>query len=278
MKKIVFWISVALVLALWPLSFYLANKDSWLPFFFAFAIILLDWILYLKNIKFHFFLYLLLPLVHPAFLAFPFFAFLLIVMPIKKVPSWKNLSLVIYTVLLVFISLFTYKTFYAYSIFTPDPLAFDTLNKKISLIPNRNLARIYENKTTIFQDKLKSNIFISLDPNNYFFSYHPQEIGGNQNLSKFPYPALILFLIGLYFLPENKHKNWLFSFFITAVISIAFINNQDRFDTLLYLPVSLISFYGLRKIAESSKINFLFFSIFFIPVSLIELIRVVIFK
>lgn len=278
MKKLFYWISAVLVLAFWPLSFFLANRDSWMPFFLVLIILLVDLVLYLKQVDYHYFLYLLLPLIHPAFLAFPFFAFLLIVMPIKKVPSWTILAPIIYTVLLVFVSLFTYKTFYAYSIFTPDPLAFDTLNKKISLIPNRNLARIYENKTTIFQDKMKSNIFISLDPNNYFFSLHPQEIGGNQNLSKFPYLAIIIFLIGVYFLPENKHKYWIISLFITAAISIAFINNQDRFDLILYLPVSIICLSGLKKILDTSSTYSWIFMTVFIPISIIELIRILVIK
>jgi hypothetical protein len=179
---------------------------------------------------------------------------------------------------LIAIFLFSFKSFYAYSIFTPDPLAQDTLIKKISIIPNRNLARIFENKTTIAQEKFKSNLFLSLDLNNYFFSLHPRElVGENQNLAKFPYLALFPFLIGLFFIPENKHKKWIITTFAAAAISLGFINNQDKFDFLIFMPVFLVCFYGIRKIFDSNKYAWIF-SLLFIPASLIELARIFVFK
>ncbi len=160
------------------------------------------------------------------------------------------------------------------TIFTPDPLAIDIQSTKISLIPNRNLARIYENKTTIPLDKFKSNVFVSLDLNNYFFSLHPQEIIGGLNLTKYPYLAIIPFLVGLYFFSENKLRKWILCTFIVAVLSLAFINRQDKFDILLYFPVSAICLHGLRKIYTSSVI-FYFFSSVFIPISTIEFLRII---
>ena len=278
MKKLLFWVSAVLMLAFWPVSFILANQDSWIPFFVALTLLLIDWLLYLKKFKYHYFLYLLFPLIHPAFLFFPVISLIFIVISTEGKHEWRNLTLAIFTSLLIFVSLFSYKNFLAYSIFTPDPLAQDNLSKKISLIPNRNLARIYVNKTTIFQDKYKANFFKSFDLNNYYFASHPQESGDGQNLIKFPYLALIVFLIGLYYLPENKRKYWLVSIFITATTSIAFINNQDKFDLVLLLPVFLISFYGLKKLLETFGIYFWIFSAIFIPVSIIELMRIVIIK
>ncbi len=278
MKKLIFFVSAVLMLAFWPLSFLFANQDSWVPFFVALTILLVDWLLYLNKFKYHYFLYLLFPLIHPALLLFPIISLIFIVISTEGKPRWRNLTLAIFTSLLIIVSFFSYKTFYAYSIFTPDPLAFDTLNKKISLIPNRNLAKVFMNKTTIFQDKFKSNIFISLDPNNYFFGLHPQELGNNQNLTKFPYLAIFPFLIGLYYLLDSKSKHWIISIFVAIASSIAFINNQDRFDILLYLPIVLICLNGLKKIFDSSSFNFSIFSAFFIPISIIELARLIIFR
>lgn len=260
------------MLVFWPISFVMANADTWPIFVIAPVILIIDWVLYLKKFKYHYFLYLILPLIHPAYLVFPVIAILLNIKDVKKV------SLTIYTVLFIFISFFSYKTFYAHSIFTPDPLAWDTLNKKISLIPNRNLARIYENKTTISQEKFKANTFLSLDLNNYFFSLHPREEGNNQNLNKYPYLAIIPFLLGLFFILENVHKKWLITVFTAAVLSLGFINNQDRYDLLIFLPVSLLCFYGLRKLANAFGIFFWIFSAAFIPITLIELTRIIVFK
>lgn len=184
------------------------------------------------------------------------------------------MSLVTYAVVLIFISLFSWKTFYAYSIFTPDPLAFDTLNKKISLIPNRNLARLYHNKTDIFQDKFKANVFTALDPNNYFFALHPREIFENQNLQKLSFPAIIPFLVGLYFLVKSKDRRWIVTTLLAGIFSIALINNPDKFDLILYLPISLICLVGLRNIFTFRPIYYLLFSFIFLPLSVMELARI----
>lgn len=275
MKNLIFWVSTSLIFAFWPISFFLTNAKTWPIFFLAPAILCFDWVLYLKKFKYHYFLYLILPLIHPTYLVFPVIAILL---NIKNIKNVKKVSFITYTALFIFISFFSYKTFYVYSIFTPDPLAKDTLIKKISLIPNRNLARIYENKTTIFLEKCKANVFLSLDLNNYFFSLHPREEGNSQNLSKYPYLAIIPFLLGIFFLLENAHKKWLITMFIAAVFSLGFINNQDRYDLLIFPPVSLLCFYGLRKITTAPKIWYWIFTVVFIPVSLFELTRIIIFK
>lgn len=260
------------MLVFWPISFYFANNDTWPIFASAILVLLVDWILYSRKNIYHDFLYLILPLIHPAYLIFPIIAVLPYVKDMKKIP------LGIYAVLLILMSLFSYKTFYAYSIFTPDPLARDTLIKKISLIPSRNLARIFENKTTVSQEKFKDNIFLSSDLNNYFFSLHPREVGGNQNLNKYPYLAIVPFLLGLFFILENIHRKWITTTYIAAVISIGLINNQDKFDVLIYLPISLLCFYGLKKLANTSTKYFWIFSLVFIPVTIIELIRMFVVK
>jgi len=272
MKNLIFWVSAVLMLVFWPLSFVLANLNSWMAFVVATTILILDWILYLKKFKYHYFLYLILPLLHPAYLIFP------IIAAIWHLKDAKKIAVVIYAIAIIIISIFSVKTFYAYSIFTPDPLAKDTLIKKISLIPNRNLARIFKNRTSVYQDKYKSNLFITLDLNNYFFALHPQELGSNQNLIKFPYLAIIPFLLGLFYFWKNRDKAWIFQIFLVSILSVGLINNQDRFDLLLYVPISLICISGLMKLKDLFGKYFWIFSLIFIPISLIELIRLIIYK
>lgn len=275
MKNILFWSSTLLVGIFWPVAFIGANTDGWLLYVLALAVITASWVLNKKGFRLHFFLYLFLPLIHPAYLFFPIFAFLFILVSTSSSrPRWRDLTLVAYIVLLIFTSIFSWKTFYAYSIFTPDPLSFDTLNKKISLIPSRNLARLFHNKTDLYQEKFKANIFTSLDPNNYFFALHPREIFENQNLNKFPYPALIPFFVGLFYLAAYKHKIWIVSVLLAGVFSIALINNRDKFDLILYLPIFLICFLGLEKLFNLPKKYYLIFSFLFIFLSSIELLRV----
>lgn len=268
MKTTLYWVSALLLGIFWPISFYLANSGSWLPFGAVVSIVVLDWFLFLKHFEYRYFLYLLAPLIHPALLLFPFLVLLLNFKDLKK------RSLIIFSVLLLAATLFTGKTFFANSIFTPDPLANDTLVKKITLIPNRKFARIFENKTTIFQDKLKSNFFLSVDLNNYFFALHPQESVDNQNLTKYPTLALIPFLTGLYYIFEDKRKKWIINTFLAGVFAIAFINNLDRYDVVFMLPISLICFYGLKKIYLSKNLISGLFSLLYFPFTLFELLRV----
>ncbi|KKT40320.1 hypothetical protein A3K29_02910 [Candidatus Collierbacteria bacterium RIFOXYB2_FULL_46_14] len=269
MKNLIFWTSTILIFVFWPFSFVLSNRSDSVIFILAALVLLVDRFLYLRKYQYHYFTYLVLPLLHPAYLFFPIVAILFYWSDIKK------MSLVIYAVFLIFISLFSWQSFYAYSIFTPDPLAFDTLNKKISLIPNRNLARIFHNKTDLFQDKFKSNVLTSLDPNNYFFALHPREIFENQNLHKFPFLAIVLFLIGLYLLIKSQDRLWIVSTLLAGIFSIALINNQDKFDLILYLPIALICLIGLRKIFTLCQAYYLIFSFLFLPLSIIELARII---
>ncbi len=269
MKNILFWVSEALILIFWPISFFLANSHSWNLYLLSLLVVTLNWYLYFKKFKYHYFVFLLLPIIHPAFLFIPIITILFWAFELPKG------ALLGFGALLLVVFLIFWKAFFAFSIFTPDPLANDTLVKKITLIPNRQVARVFENKTTIFIEKFKTNVFESLDLNNFFFGSHPQEVGGQQNLTKFSYLALVPFLLGLFYLNENAHKKWLLSILFSVIISIALINNQDRFNTLLFLPISLICLSGLKKIMDHDNqyLSWLF-SIIFIPLTLFELVRI----
>jgi hypothetical protein len=270
MNKVLFGVSAFLIFVFWPISFYLANRQTWLLFAASSLVVVLNWVLYTQKVKYHYFIYLILPLLHPAFLFVPIISILFY----RKDIILKSLAA--YTGILILLILLTFKSFYAYSIFTPDPLAKDTLIKKISLIPNRNLARVYENRFTVPLDKYKSNVFESIDINNYFFAFHPRELGSGQNLIKFSYLALVLFLYGIYYLNENIHKKWLLAVIFSSIFSLALINNQDRYESLLYFPISLVCFYGLKKIITNNNYFSKIFLIIFILISLTELIRVTI--
>lgn len=274
MKKVIFGSLVLITIIFWPISFIISNSHDWQIFFLAAIILAFDWFFYKRNFQFHYFFNLILPIIHPAFLFLPVSLLIFYFKEIKKTNA-----LIIYLSILVFVSLFSFKSFYAYSIFTPDPLAQDTLIKKISIIPNRNLARIYENKTTVYQEKYKTNAFLFLDLNNYFFSMHPREITGeNQNLQKYPFLAIFPFLYGLFLLPKHKDRKWVVSLFLSIVFSISFINNPDKFDLLLFIPISIISYIGINEfIAHHKKISIAIVPIF-LTISLVELSRIIFLK
>lgn len=266
-KNIFFWISFTLVAIFWPISFYRANTDTWISFFIPALVLLMDWCLYLRQVKYHYFIFLVLPLLNPVYLAFPFIYFLI---SLKEIP--KKI-IIIFSLCLLILTVFSYRHFYAYSIFTPDPFRQDTLIKKISLIPSRTLARVFENKATVPLDKYTSNFFTSMDLNNYFFALHPRENADNQILDKAPLLALIPFLIGFFYLSRNKHRKWLGVVFLSAVLSFAFINNQDRYDFLVFFPFILLIYFGLLEIKKWSNPTFALFTLVFIPSIIFELLR-----
>ncbi len=270
MKNNISWIVLILTLLFWPISFISNNQHTWLPFFVALFILGIDYLLFTKKNENRYFLYLLLPLVHPGYLIFPFVAIFLNFKKIKLVP------LLLYIAMLIILAFKLWGPFYSSSIFIKDPLALDSLSKKITLIPSRNLARIFENKTTPYQEKYMANIFISLDLNNYFFALHPQEVGGNQNLNKYPFLAIIFFLVGLFSIPDEKSKTWLYSIFLSSVLSLAFLSNQDKLDLIMYLPISLLIYNGLNKIKKNSYSQYLLFLLVYIPFTLFDFIRLLI--
>jgi len=53
------------------------------------------------------------------------------------------------------------------------------------------------------------------------------------------------------------------------------INNQDKFDLILYLPIFLICLVGLKKIFTLPPVYYLFFSFLFLPLSVMELARII---
>lgn len=129
------------------------------------------------------------------------------------------------------------------TIFTYDPLSYDTQVKKMSQIPNRLLGRLVQNKYLLYLDKFSGNFFFNLDLNNYFFALHPRETGNNQNLNKFPFFALILFLFGLVKCFSTSRKKYLL-FFLGLIVYLSFWANQDKADFILWPLILMFLFEG----------------------------------
>lgn len=133
--------------------------------------------------------------------------------------------------------------------------------------PNVFLARLFQNKAMIPIGKFEHNLTALLDPNNYFFGFHPREIvSGNQNAVKFPFVALPIFLVGLYLAAGDKSGRKVLFSFIFLAIALSLLANFDRYDFLLFFPLIYLFFKGLAKIPS------LYFVLAF-PLALIEVAR-----
>lgn len=95
----------------------------------------------------------------------------------------------------------------------------------------------YNTKTTILFDRYTSNILTLLDFPKYFFS-----------ATKFTYPAIVAFMIGVYISIKNKKRLKLWLTAGMLVLLISFFKKVDGWDFGLYPVLAVIIFDGLRKI------------------------------
>ena len=153
------------------------------------------------------------------------------------------------------------------TVFVNDYQAEQRILDKINLYPTVFFARVYQNKGRIYLDKITDNFFALADPSNYFFGFHPREIIGNQNLKKFPLVSIIFFLTGLYYFKSLKHKKFILIYSSISLFYLSILENFDRGDFLLWLPITLIILHGLNINYKNKYWDYiaLIFWIFTIP-------------
>jgi hypothetical protein len=101
------------------------------------------------------------------------------------------------------------------------------INQRRSFYKNSFIAKSLENKANFVLTKYKKNLFQVLDPNYYFFASHPRERAGVNEIKKFPWVSLFLFLPGVYLLVKNKESLILF-FSLSLVFLISFFEKIDQ--------------------------------------------------
>jgi hypothetical protein len=167
------------------------------------------------------------------------------------------------------------KVFFGSSIFYFEHNDQQKIIRQGYLYPNIYLARLFQNKPTIYKDRFLFNFFSVIDPNNYFFGYHPRQItADNQNLQKFPFLSLSFFLIGLFH--SVLKRKWFLVSLLIIFINLALLKNFDKTDGVLWLPLSGILIEGWQNF--TAKMNFLkwVFLIFFLIFTLTEYLQIVI--
>lgn len=150
--------------------------------------------------------------------------------------------------------------------------------QKSYLYPNIWLPRIFQNKLSVSWNQFNFNFFALVDPNNYFFNFHPREILiDNQNLPKFPFLAIVFFCFGLYNLGKNPNKEFLAVTVPILIFNLSLLKNFDRYDFTLYVPFSIIILSGFSDFKlyfkKHQKIFWVLFLIFTITEYLHFLVR-----
>lgn len=262
---------IVLCLLFWPLSLFLANTTGdfikyLIPaFLVGFSIFLIA----NKKNSFYFLPILAIPLVEPKLTAFPLVT-LAIVFLLEK--NRKNLLFVLLSLLIL---IFSWKNFWGQTIFQIDYQAHQEVIGKTYLYPTVVMARIFQNKPRIYLNKFNSNLFALIDPNNYFFNFHPREILiDNQNLNKYPFLSIIFMLFGLYYL--RKHVQWKFLLLIlgSMLFSLSILNIFDRNDFVLWLPMSLVIIHGIKIFHKNHKVIAPIYFALFLIFAILELIRI----
>lgn len=159
------------------------------------------------------------------------------------------------------------------TIFKHDYQAEQLILRNISLYPNPLMARTFQNKARIYLDKFVKNFFVLIDPNYYFFASHPSPLPLKLNLFKYPFPAIIYAIVGIFYFKDMVRKNLILASFLMLVVTLSTLTNFEGYEIILYIPVSLVIVHGINKFYRTNKKVFNYYAIFFIIFASAEVIR-----
>jgi len=143
---------------------------------------------------------------------------------------------------------------------SPNKISFKTIffpitqEEKINLDTKLGLdtslvKKFYYNRTTIFKDRYLKNVLLLTDLNNYFFIMHPREgIPDIVNRFKYPFWAIIFFIVAIKVTVRNKKYFNLWLIILGEIILLSFFKNIDGLDLILFLPISYLLYLGAKEI------------------------------
>lgn len=270
--SILWLLSIVAIFLIWPLSFLLHNSISEFGFYFFPTLLIGSSLFLFVKRKFYWTAPLLvIGVFNPALALFSVLATLA-----NSLLIYKNKLGWILVVLSLIVFVFGFNKFKSESVFYFDHNDQQVALRNTYLYPDVYTARIFQNKFTIYTNRLKFNFFALVDPNNYFFNFHPREISvTNQNLEKFPFLAIFLFLIGIYFYQNNS--NWKFILILSsaAILNLSLLKNFDKNDFILFLPIALAIVGGLSTLSQLFKRWNLILLIIFLIFSYVQILHLI---
>lgn len=273
-KKTVFKLSILFCLAFWPINLLLANIFSdFIGYIIPSMLLTVSFLLWNREGQQQW-VYklpiLIIPFFSPKLALFPLI-FIILDILISKARKTK----VIFFVVALTVLFIQWQPFFGQTIFKQDYEAQQKVIRNTYLYPSVLLARVFENKPRIFVDKFSNNFFALTDPSNYFFGFQPRQIvNDNQNLDKFPFLAIIFFVVGLFYLKDNRNLTFICLSLIAGIFCLSTLSIFDRNDFILWLPLSLI----IAKGVEITYTRYKLFSLFFIVFTIPQIIRILILK
>jgi hypothetical protein len=265
-------IAIIISLFFWPMGLWLKNNPGdFMTYLLPAVLLLLAYCLYsyCRDKQYWLIPVLLIPYLSPKLLLLPILVItILLIIGQRKIFIWLALGISLLG------AVFLFKPFWGQTIFKPDYEQTQQVIRNIHLYPSILLARVYQNKVRIITDKFNHNWVSLIDPSNYFFGFHPREdYLDNQNLDKYPYLALPFLIYGVFLISKHPNKLFLMTVIVSSILALSVLTNFDRHDFILYIPLSLLTIYGINK----AKINNLVW-VGFLIVSIEQLIRLILIK
>lgn len=264
---------ILIVFSFWPISLFLANdKANFIRYIIPSFFIILSFVLFKFKKTYYLIPLFFIPIFEPKLSILPLLAVTLDFIFEKKITKFI-IGLLVSIILLGL----NFNSFKGEAIFNKDYEAQQLVIRNIHLYPTPLLARIYQNKARTIIDKFDDNFFALTDPNNYFFAFHPREIPvKNQNLAKFPFLAIFLFLFGLFKCIKEKYNKYLFVITTSLILSLSILTNFDRQDFILWIPLALIIIEGVKYVINNFPKTYKYAFIIFILISIWELVRTIV--
>lgn len=272
MKKFTYFSTLLIGVIFWPYSFFVKNGYEIIIMFLSPTItIILGIVLFLKNSRLYILPFLLLPLIDQKLVAFSLTFLLISIFFLKKHTAKQSVLLL---VLFFFISSININQFYGQTVFRLDYEQQQKITRDTQLYDSIFIARMFHNKLRLIIDPYLQNISQLIDPNNYFFGFHPREISNNQNIQKFPFMYIIYILFGILSLSKYKNQsehlkslvNINLTIFLSAIVGLSFLFIYDKSDTILFIPFLLLISYGIKNVMDKRYYLLIFLPIIFISI------------
>ncbi len=187
-----------------------------------------------------------------------------------------SLAVLVWPLVLLISGPYSSAPLFGQTVFNLDQNAIGEVVNRTAAYPDPLFARVFQNKGAIVVADFEKNLTALLDPNNYFFGFHPREmLSGYLNLVKFPFVTLPIFVLGFLMLPKHKHFRILCVILGTSVLGLSFLKSFDRLDFILYFPLVSVFVFGVDQFSKKTRWATSYF-LFSLPLMLIELVRQVI--
>ncbi len=245
-----------IIISMWPVAILTHNTQLDAFEYLLPAFLLLGaYFLWKKRLEWWGIPIVLVTIVSPKLALFPLLLFALLIVTSKT----KRALLYMYLFCSLFVGAIFFQEFKGQTVIGITHDEQQAVVQQTNLYDSIFVARVMHNKVRVVGDKAIDRFFAITDPNNYFFGFHPRQIQvNNQNLQKYPFAAIIFFVLGLLGYSTLKEKKWIFISLFALILNLSLLTVFDRNDAILMLPVTLITLHGVDELKKYKYVGVVF--------------------